>query len=574
MTIRRQTIIASNEAELTLKRRLYDLRLIAKKLSKYRMTPLQICEAIFQNRLLDATTLNFFSGLPDDEKHYWVASLYALMMPKARRRKLAAYFTPPHLAQYAIDALTTAGIKLGTSRILDPASGGAAFLIPLAARMVQELRQQGVAAKAISKKIESTLFGIEIEPQLAALSKILLANLLNKEIGTAAKNLRVDIQRADTLKCPEPSLLYDAVVGNPPYGRVFRPSKALLKCFDPVISDGYVNLYALFIEQALRWVKPGGIICLIVPVSFIGGPYFAALRKRILQAATVLRLDPIDKRSDIFLDVIQDVCVLVLRKKDGATVHIGAASSLLKMGEPHYELGFLDLPNPPSKRIWALPNGDHSDELFQKGLVTLSDYGYTVKTGYFVWNREQHRYRSGFMPRSNEVPLFWAHNVQANVPGLPRENSTDPNRVGFVKISAESSAIIHSDAVILQRTSNRRQTRRLIAAIIRKSKLPGTKGFVSENHTILIVPDPKKKQTITLALLCRLLNAEPVDTRFRRISGSVSVSTKALRELPLPAAQDVRAALKKASNDDVAIGLAYDWTLARARTEIVNQGRQ
>jgi catalase (peroxidase I) len=49
-----------------------------------------------------------------------------------------------------------------------------------------------------------------------------------------------------------------------------------------------------------------------------------------------------------------------------------------------------------------------------------------------------------------------------------------------------------------------------------------------------------------------------VDARFRRISGSVSVSTKALRDLPLPAAADVRKFFaKRGCNDDEAAALAY-----------------
>ena len=35
----------------------------------------------------------------------------AMLMPKARRRQLAAYFTPPHLARYAIDVLVGAGVS-------------------------------------------------------------------------------------------------------------------------------------------------------------------------------------------------------------------------------------------------------------------------------------------------------------------------------------------------------------------------------------------------------------------------------------------------------------------------------
>jgi len=256
------------------------------------MTPLQVCQSIIGNRLLDSGARSFFSGLPEDEKHYWIASLYALLMPKARRRRLAAYFTPPHLAHYAIDTLIEAGIKPGQHRILDPASGGAAFLVPLAARISNQARQRGARGETILRAIESSLAGVEIEPDLATLSKALLLDLLRNEIDSAGRRPTISIQRADTLKLPPPETLYDAAIGNPPYGCIFRPSKTILTAFAPVISDGYVNLYALFLEQTIRWVKPGGVICLIVPMSFVGGPYFTALRKRILEASHVLRLDP------------------------------------------------------------------------------------------------------------------------------------------------------------------------------------------------------------------------------------------------------------------------------------------
>jgi adenine-specific DNA-methyltransferase len=207
--------------------------------------------------------------------------------------------------------------------------------------------------------------------------------------------------------------------------------------------------------------------------------------------------------------------------------------------------------------MWALPDEKHKEGLFQAGLETLTDYGYIAKTGYFVWNREQHRYRAGNKPRSTEVPLFWAHNVTANRPCRPCDGKPDSSRIGFVKIARESSAIICSDAIILQRTTNRRQARRLIAATVRKSNVPGRRGFVTENHTIVIIPDPARKQKVTLTVLCRLLNTAAVDMRFRRISGSVSVSTKALRQLPLPAATRVRAAFGLGIEDDCAAEVAY-----------------
>jgi adenine-specific DNA-methyltransferase len=66
-------------------------------------------------------------------------------------------------------------------------------------------------------------------------------------------------------------------------------------------------------------------------------------------------------------------------------------------------------------------------------------------------------------------------------------------------------------------------------------------------------------------MMCRLLNTVAVDARFRRMSGSVSVSTKALRDLPLPAAADVRRFLnKRKRSDDEAAVAAYAASAARS----------
>jgi len=552
------------EQALALNRRLGDLRAIASRLKRSRMTPLQVCEAIIEKRFAERTIREFFAGLPDDERHYWIASLYALLMPKARRKRLAAYFTPPHLAQHAIRVMMDAGIRPGHHRILDPASGGAAFLVPLAAHIADAGHERGARAKTILQDIQRTLRGVEIDPGLAGLSRTLLADLLKGEIENSGIKLNGLVRRADTLQLERPAELYDAVIGNPPYGRIFRPSRGLLLRYRPVIADGYVNLYALFVEQTLQWVRPGGIICLIIPMSFVGGPYFAALRERILKSALVLRLDLIDKRSDVFLDVLYDLCVVVLRKNGGPGRPSKPKSSLLRVGEPNLDLGAIDLPATPDRRVWVLPDANENSTLFRPAFETLADYGYLTKTGYFVWNREKRRYRTGRRPRSTEVPLFSAHNIRANRRCEPRDDETA--ELGFVKISQSNTAVVHADAVILQRTSNRRQKRRLIAAIVRQKDAIGGRGFVTENHTILIIRDPAKRRRLPLSAVCRLLNTAAVDARFRRISGSVSVSTKALRGLPLPAAADVRKSFaKRKLGDDEAAAAAYAASAARTR---------
>ena len=550
--------------ESTINRRLVDLRHVAEISKRTRQPPLEICRQIIERRVTDLKTRAFFAGLPEEEKHYWISSLYALLMPKARRRKLAAYFTPPHLAEYAIDRMVEAGVQIGQDRILDPASGGAAFLLPLATRIVDQALQRRESAKATLRRIEATLYGVEVDRDLSALSKVLLCDMLNRHLPTLRCKPNVSVKQRDTLTLESPEPLFDAVIGNPPYGRIFRPSKKTLEKFAAIISDGYVNLYALFLDQSLRFTKPGGIIVLVVPMSFLGGPYFANLRKRILETADVISLDPVDKRSDVFLDVLYDVCVLTLRKKDGIRAIPIPTCSLLTTEQPYRLVGNLELPKGSTDAVWALPDVEKSGHLFRSGLETLRDYGYIARTGYFVWNREQERYRTGRAPRPNEVPLFWAHNVKRKAICRPYDREADSEKIGFVKFDRDSSAIIRDDAIILQRTTNRRQNRRLIAGIARQSRVPGNRGFVTENHTITVVRDRTKPQLVSLSVLCRLLNTAAVDARFRRISGSVSVSTKALNQLPLPAAKHVRASFVPGSEDEQAAVLSYANSIAVA----------
>lgn len=546
------------------------LRRLVRKKAGRRLSALPACRAILQGTHPDRKIRDFFENLPSADKHYWITTYFALLMPQKKRRKLAAYFTPPDLAKYAIDKLRQLGVHPGRSKILDPSSGGAAFLVPLAETIVVEARKKQLDPRPTLDKIRETIAGIEIDKSLIRLSELLLEDLLSDELSKTRRKLRISITNGDTLETVPPTPIYDAVVGNPPYGRVFRPTKTVLSQYASVISDGYVNKYALFVQRAIAWTRPGGVICLIVPMSFLGGPYFAALRKHILEHAVIVSLDQIEQRSNLFMDVLCDVCVLTLRKKGHTQIPVAPTSSLIRTHRPAQLMGILDIPEFPSERMWALPGTAGNADFFDGECSFLDDYGYVVKAGYFVWNREQERYRVGQAPRKNEVPLYWAHNIKANCVVEPLvEDPTLKAPIGFVKLEKDSAVAITSDAILLQRTSNRRQKRRLIAGLVFQRGVVGWSGFVSENHTILILPKPDAVQTVPLKTLCRLLNSAAVDARYRRISGTVSVSVKALRSLPLPAAPRVVQAFGAIQCNDEAAEEAY-----RAVTNEVGQARR
>lgn len=536
------------------------IRTVAATLADCAGDPLEICAEVADRQYRNQQLADFFDGLDDQYRHYWIASLYALLMDKERRRQLAAYFTPPHLVDFCIDTLVKNGIVVGKHRILDPASGGAAFLVPLAQRIAFDGKQTGKSGPEILMAIKSSLSGVEVDPGLSDLSKLLMSKVMD-EAGAPRIQHEFSITNADTLTIQPAGNLFDAVVGNPPYGRAREPG-AYIAEFENVISAGYVNLYALFIEASLRWTKPGGIVCLVVPMSFIGGPYFEKLRAAVLDQAYVVQLNPVHQRDDLFLDVLYDVCVLVLRKKGPGIERPIPTSTLLHTASAPEELGSPEIPNESgSRRIWALPSGSESP-LFAEGLFKLSDYGVRAKVGYFVWNREKDRYGTRpSKPAAGEVPLYWAHGIRANADVRPQARKLAHKEISVVKISEDSDALIRTDAVILQRTTNRRQNRRLVAGMVRRAQVPGTGDFIAENHTILLLPIEGKELKIPLHTLCRLINTAAVDNRFRRISGTVSVSAKALALLPLPNPIYV-ATCFTGEDDETAALTAYELTMS------------
>lgn len=531
-----------------------------------RRDALTLCRSALDRNSKIPELNNFVANTSEDERYYWISNLYAQLMPEKRRKRLATFFTPPTLCLHVINRLIEEGLDLDQHTVIDPSSGGAAFLIPLAKHIRDDLRSKNAKPTDILRAIEKRLTGVEIEPGLSRLSEILLRDLLRHELKISKKKFRPAILQANTLHHRfDNHHHFDAVIGNPPYGRVYRPSNRLRMDYSEIITNGHVNLYTLFIYKALNIVRPGGLIGLIVPTSFISGPYFTDLRISILRRAHLIGIDIIQKRRDVFLDVLQDTCVLFIkRRKEGKFKPKNPRCKLIKNDGSWLDLGQIAIPDSPSSIPWVMPSEDqntpYNSHFFSKQFPRLSDYGYEVRSGYFVWNREKERHREGYKPNKNEVPLIWAHTVRANRPCYPDTHKRSPNKTrfkSFVRFDQDSSSILRQPAIVLQRTTNRHQGRRLIAGYVSQKLIDHYGGYISENHTLLVYPAPGLKQIIPIEALCALLNSKPVDDRYRQISGSVNVSVKLLRQLPLPPLDTLMTKLKSGLDIDAAALESY-----------------
>lgn len=479
-------------------------------------------------------------ALPVDERHYWVGILYTLMLPTRVRRVQATYFTPPAVADAVVDLAIDAGFDLEIDDVLDPAAGGAAFLSTLAGRMVTA----GLQAEKVSYRLN----GIEIDEGLATLSGRLIAERLGAPLS------REVMHTGDALRVSIPAS-YGLVIANPPYGRIAL-DEACGDAWRKVAHSGHINKYALFAELCFRHAKPGGIVALVIPSSFRAGPLYDKMRAYIRSQAEVLSVGSIAGRDSVFIDVAQDISVLIARK---GRKHDPAS----KVRFP--TIGTVPLAGSPIEQVlptgvgdaWPLPAIDPA----KVGGATLSDYGITARAGYFVWNREKDRITARLTRRRPGYPLIWAKNVR---PGeLCRPTGRWSAKTDFVTFAEDSVAVIRTaSAAVMQRTTNDKQSRRLVVAVVDPHVIDEWGGFVTENHTIVLTSEDPD----LLELAVKLLNTAAVDQRYRRVSGTAAVSVTLLRQLDLPPPNTFAAELAAVGGDvEAAANAAY-----RARPVLVD----
>ena len=466
--------------------------------------------------------------LPVDERHYWIGTLYTLLLPPKTRRDQATFFTPPYLAKAVIDLAVEAGFDVARHKVLDPAAGGAAFLSTIAGRKLT----LGVPASEAS----SGLRGIEIDAGLAEISRALIADQLGRP--TPKKLILV----TDALSVQARSSC-DLVIANPPYGRV-SPTDLPDKRWASVTYSGHINKYALFTDLSLRFARKGGLAALVIPSSIRAGPLYDRLRAYIRSQGEVLVIGTVGSRDGVFADVAQDVSVILIRKgipHPSANLVSFPILAIPATGEALHRA----LPSDP-KQPWPIPTAG-SERI---GGSRLAEYGVEVRAGYFVWNRERERLID--KAKRKAYPLIWAKNVKLG--SFCKPAGKNGKKADFVSFKGDSQAIVQTPAAILQRTTNDKQPRRLVAAVVSPSVVRKWGGFVTENHTIVLTGRTLAAVKIAVALL----NTKAVDVRYRRVSGTAAISVTLLRSLDLPSIDQFKSALKLAGGDaEVAAEIAY-----------------
>jgi len=202
---------------------------------------------------------------------------------RTRERTLGAYYTPKLTVKYIVEK-TLPYIKKD-SKILDLAAGDGVFL-----------------REFIKNKVNSNqLYAYDID------------HLAINEL----KKITTNVFQKDSLTELEGS--YDIIIGNPPYSsnecNYIKKNRALLKKeYYPIPPS---NLYSLFCVSAIRHLKEGGIMSIIVLDSFVSNVYYKPFREFLLNKCKIKEILLAPRKLFYSVDANVRTAILTVEKCSG-----------------------------------------------------------------------------------------------------------------------------------------------------------------------------------------------------------------------------------------------------------------
>ena len=178
----------------------------------------------------------------------------------------------------------------------------------------------------------------------------------------------VQIHHSDFLTYTGGDRAPDLIIGNPPY-YVMKKEDVAPEYYP--FFDGRPNIFILFIIKSAKLLREGGVLCFVLPSSFMNSQYYDKTRKYIVRHFTILHIAKCDNGGG-YLETQQETFVLMIQKRAPTTPTTngsGGAGVFEKSGATIFTF---NLP-----RLAELYAGSHS----------LYELGFKVSVGTVVWNQ-------------------------------------------------------------------------------------------------------------------------------------------------------------------------------------------
>lgn len=263
----------------------------------------------------------------------------------------------------------------------------------------------------------------------------------------------------------------------------------------------------------------------------------------------------------MFLNVEQETTVTTLRSRSPSKSAATTTNVWVLDDTGNFvDAGVCSLPN--SGRPWAIPRAVGDASILcdaEKSPFRLRDYGYVARVGSLVAYRDT---RARFKKKESvtegrvAIPLVWATDISPLgefVHG--REQKLARPELYVAVGSIKEAGVTTVPSVLLQRLTSSDQRRRLVAAPVPTEWLAKHKGFVSENHVIVL--EQVEDKGWSPEEFSKLLRMEVVDRVYRSMSGASNVAIFELNELPLPCPATLKRLWADAESQEQLVTDAY-----------------
>ena len=202
---------------------------------------------------------------PGAEEH--LGAVHESLLPG--RKEAGAFYTPAFLVEHLLDETLAPLLSPGERvRVLDPACGTGAFLVPAARRIAQDTGLPLAEAVAC-------MHGVDLDPVAVEIARFLLW-LEAPSVPRAVLDANVVV--GNGLELP-PDASYDVVVGNPPFLNQLRTATVREAPVDGV--GPYTDTSAVFLLRSAGLVRDGGRVGLVQPLSVLAARDAAPVREAL-----------------------------------------------------------------------------------------------------------------------------------------------------------------------------------------------------------------------------------------------------------------------------------------------------
>jgi tRNA1(Val) A37 N6-methylase TrmN6 len=201
------------------------------------------------------------------------------LLNKKEKKDNGIYFTPPNTVIKSLDILLHIFDTYIFNNILEPSCGSCEF--------IDKLRNYYPNA---------SITGIEY-------NKIIYDNIINNYNDVHNINI-INNNFLET----QFNEKFDLIIGNPPY---YVIKKSEVEDYYYNYFDGRPNIFILFIIKSLLLLNDNGVLCFILPKSFLNCLYYNKTRDFIYNNFQIIS---IEECNDMYIDTDQQTIIFIIKK--------------------------------------------------------------------------------------------------------------------------------------------------------------------------------------------------------------------------------------------------------------------